>query len=101
MLNTEIFEIGKVARCFTCASVETFDSIENADQFRKNTVRSFAFFGIMTFVKTMTEFLLREFYMQDNISETAVLIFPALDVFEMLLTFYTLYCTLLLCSCLA
>ena len=31
VLNTEIFEIGKVARCFACASEETFDSIEAAD----------------------------------------------------------------------
>lgn len=31
VLNTEIFEIGKVARCFACASEETFDTIESAD----------------------------------------------------------------------
>jgi len=100
VLNTEIFEIGKVARCFKCASDETFDSIEAADKFRRNTVRSFAFFGSMTFVKTIAEFLLQQFFFKD-ISETAILIFPALDLFETLLTCYTLYCTFLLCSCLA
>ena len=31
ILNTEIFEIGKVSRCFGCASDETFDTIEAAD----------------------------------------------------------------------
>jgi len=100
VLNTEIFEIGKVSRCFSCASEDTFDSMETADQFRRNTVRSFAVYGTMTFIKTTTEFLLRKFYMQD-VAETAVLIFPALDIFETLLTLYTLYCTFLLCSCLA
>ena len=34
ILNTEIFEIGKVSRCFGCASDETFDSLDAADQFR-------------------------------------------------------------------
>ena len=99
MLNTEIFEIGKVSRCFNCASDETFDDIEAADQFRRNTVRSFAFFGIMSLAKTITEFVLRKFYME-TIQENAVLIFPALDIFETLLTIYTLYCMFLLCSCL-
>ena len=59
ILNTEIFEIGKVSRCFGCASDENFDSIETADQFRQTTVRSFAFFGTVTLIKTMVEFLLR------------------------------------------
>ena len=31
ILNTEIFEIGKVSRCFGCASDETFDSLDAAD----------------------------------------------------------------------
>ena len=100
VLNTEIFEIGKVSRCMSCASEETFDDIEAADQFRRNTVRTFAFFGTIVFVKTITEFLLRKFYMNDNINENAVLIFPALDIFETLLTIYTLYCMFMLCSCL-
>jgi len=54
----------------------------------------------MTCLKTLTEFILRKFYL-DDIPQTAVLIFPALDIFEILLTLYTLYCILLLCSCLA
>ena len=42
-LIVEIFEIGKVSRCFGCASDETFDSIDSADRFRISTVRSFVF----------------------------------------------------------
>ena len=53
----------------------------------------------MSLAKTITEFVLRKFYME-TIQENAVLIFPALDIFETLLTIYTLYCMFLLCSCL-
>ena len=101
ILNTEIFEIGKVSRCFGCASDETFDSLDAADQFRQTTVRSFAFFGFVTIVKTLLEFFLHTYYFTDvNTSEEANLIFPALDIFEVLLTIYALYCTFMFCSCL-
>ena len=99
ILNTEIFEIGKVSRFFGCASDETFDTIEQADKFRRNTVRSFAFFGSLTVMKSLSEFFLNKFYVADT-SETAVLVYPALDIFETLLTLYTLYCTFMFCSCL-
>ena len=100
ILNTEIFEIGKVSRCFGCASDETFDSLDAADQFRQTTVRSFAFFGFVTFVKTLLEFFLHTYYFTDYDSDEANLIFPALDIFEVLLTIYVLYCTFMFCSCL-
>jgi hypothetical protein len=97
-LNTEIFEIGKVSRCFGCASDETFDSIEAADNFRQTTVRSFAFFGSVTLAKTLLEFFLHAFYFVDPESNaTANMIFPALDIFEVLLTLYALYCTFMFC----
>ena len=95
-MNTEIFEIGKVSRCFGCASDETFDTIEAADQFRFTAVRSFAFFGTIVIIKTVIEFLLRAFEVVEN-NEDMVLIYPAMDIFEALLTLYTLYCTFMFC----
>ena len=100
VLNTEIFEIGKVSRCLGCASDETFDSIESANNFRLSTLRSFFFFGIVTVAKTVVEFLLRKFYV-DDAGDEADLVFPALDIFETLITLYTLYCMSMFCSCLA
>ena len=55
----EIFEIGKVSRCFGCASEETFDRIEDADRFRVSTIRSFVFFTCLVIAKTLTEFFFR------------------------------------------
>ena len=51
--------------------------------------------------KTLLEFFLHAFYFVDEAtSEEANLIFPALDIFEVLLTLYALYCTFMFCSCL-
>ena len=99
ILNTEIFEIGKVSRCFGCASDETFDSIEAAEDFRRTTVGSFAFFGTISVIKTLTEYFLRSYYVLEN-SEEALLVYPALDIFEMLITLYALYCAFMFSSCL-
>lgn len=54
----------------------------------------------MTFVKTLLEFFLHTYYFTDYDSDEANLIFPALDIFEVLLTIYVLYCTFMFCSCL-
>ena len=100
ILNTEIFEIGSVSRCFGCASNETLDTVETADKFRLNTVRSFALFGSVTFIKTLGEFFLRAYYVFED-AEEASFVYPALDIFEVLLTLYALYCSFMFCSCLA
>ena len=64
-------------------------------------MRSFAFFGTVTLIKTLLEFFLHTYYFVDGaMSEEANLIFPALDIFEVLLTLYALYCTFMFCSCL-
>ena len=99
-MNTEIFEIGRVSRCFGCASYETFDSLEAANEFRLTTVRSYAFFGTVTVVKTLVELLLRTMYVS-QVRDDAYLIYPALDIFETLMTVYVLYCSLMFCSCLS
>ena len=91
ILNTEIFEIGKVSRCFGCASEETFDTLEAADSFRKGTVRSFAFFGVVMILKTITEFLLHTYGVFEGTDEGTI-IYSALDIFEVLLLIYVLYC---------
>jgi len=51
-------------------------------------------------IKTLLEFFLRKYYVLDS-PETAVLIFPALDIFEALIMLYALYCSLMFCQCLA
>ncbi len=63
-------------------------------------MRSFAFFGTVTVIKTILEFIMRKYYVSET-SETASMIFPALDIFEALLMLYVLYCTLMFCACLA
>ena len=98
-LIVEIFEIGKVSRCFGCASDETFDSIDSADRFRISTVRSFVFFTTLVIAKTMAEFFFI-YYELFETNEQIYFVQPALDVFELVLTLYTLYCTSLFCSCL-
>lgn len=99
-LNVEIFEIGKVSRCFGCASEETFDHIESADEFRSSTMRSFVFFTTLVIAKTLTEFFFI-YYGTFEKNEQVYFVQPALDVFELVLTLYTLYCTYLFCSCLS
>ena len=64
------------------------------------TLRAFAFFGTVTVVKTLVELLLKTLYVS-QVNEEAYMIFPALDIFETLLTFYVLYCSFMFCSCLA
>ena len=100
ILNNEIFEIGTVSRCFGCASNETFDTMEAANEFCLTTFRSFAFFGTVTVVKTLVELLMRSMY-ADQLSDEAYMIYPALDIFETLLVLYVLYCTFMFTTCLA
>ena len=75
--------------------------METADKFRLNTVRSFALFGTVAIVKTLTEFFIRNYYVVSENSDGASLIYPALDIFEVLMTMYALYCAFMFCSCLA
>ena len=63
---------------------------------RFTAVRSFAFFGTIVIIKTVIEFLLRAFEVVEN-NEDMVLLYPAMDIFEALLTLYTLYCTFMFC----
>ena len=99
-MNTEIFEIGKVSRCFGCASDETFDSIESADTFRKSIIQSFKFFGLIALAKTIIESLLHMFYVKGDLNEETSLLFPALNIFEVLVTLYAIYKTYMFCACL-
>ena len=99
-LVVEIFEIGKVSRCFGGCAEETFDRMDDADRFRLSTVRSIVFFTVIVILKTIAEFSLRYYHLfEDN--EQIYFVQPALDVFELVLTLYVLYCTLLFCSCLS
>ena len=98
-LVVEIFEIGKVSRCFGGCAEETFDRIEDADRFRVSTVRSIVFFTVIVILKTISEFSIRYYHLFEE-NEQIYFVQPALDVFELVLTLYTLYCTLLFCSCL-
>ena len=100
ILNTEIYEIGKVSRCFGYASDENFDTLEAADDFRKNTIRSFLIFGLITTAKTVIEFILHKFYSNSVLNEESNLVYAALDIFEVLVTMYVLYSMFMFCSCL-
>ena len=53
----------------------------------------------MIVLKTFIEFFLRTFYIIDEADESN-LVFPALNIFEVLLTLYVIYCTFMFCSCL-
>lgn len=98
-LVVEIFEIGKVSRCFGGCAEETFDCVEDANRFRVSTVRSIVFFTVIVILKTITEFSFRYYNLFEE-NEQIYFVQPALDVFELVLTLYTLYSTLLFCSCL-
>ena len=62
-------------------------------------MRSIVFFTIIVILKTISEFSIRYYHLFEE-NEQIYFVQPALDVFELVLTLYTLYCTLLFCSCL-
>ena len=63
-------------------------------------MRSFVFFTILVIAKTLMEFFFICYGTFEK-NEQVYFVQPALDVFELVLTLYTLYCTYLFCSCLS
>lgn len=57
-LVVEIFEIGKVSRCGSCASDETFVDLREANAFRRSTLRAIVFFLVFSTLKSTAAIVL-------------------------------------------
>lgn len=101
-LTIELFEIGHVSRCGLCSSEEVFDTLQDAENFRRTTFRSIVLYMLMTILIYVAEILFLHYYYYDVSNVEAFdFIKPALDFFELLVVGYCVFSLQMFSECLS